>query len=294
MKHHYIPQFYMRPWLGSDHKLEEYGRVPPTMQIKSRRRGPESTGYEVDLYSLPGVNDAARQDVERKFLSKVDTSAAKVRDKMLAGELVLTDGERYVWARFLLSLLIRSPDEMARLKARVADIFTNPDEQTERIYARIRQEGQPATALELLQTPWPNGQEVSAILTSTTLTQNEVVLHRAVNMTWEVFDTSQLVRRLITSDRPLVMTGAFPRLSGYIALPISPTKLFMAFMLEDDAARMERYPRSKLVREMNASQIGQGVKHVYALDGSNIAEVRRGMSKRPSVSLVELSRRLVR
>ncbi|MGO8657672.1 DUF4238 domain-containing protein, partial [Rhizobium ruizarguesonis] len=80
-----------------------------------------------------------------------------------------------------------------------------------------------------------------------------MVLHRAVNMTWEVFDTSQLVRRLITSDRPLVMTGAFPRLSGYIALPISPTKLFMAFMLEDDAARMERYPRSKLVREMNAS-----------------------------------------
>ncbi|BCH67457.1 hypothetical protein RvVAT039_pl02900 (plasmid) [Agrobacterium vitis] len=294
MKHHYIPQFYMRPWLGSDHRLEEYGRVPPRMQIKSRRRGPESTGYENDLYALPGVNYAARQDVERKFLSKVDTSAAKVRDKLLNGEVELTEAEPYVWARFLLSLLIRSPDEMARLKARVAEIFANPDEQTERIYARIRQEGQPATALELLQTPWVEGKEVSAILTSATLTQNEVVLRRVANMTWEVIDTSTLIRRLLTSDRPIVMTGAFRRLSGYVALPISPTKVFMAFMLRDDANRMESYPRSKFVREMNAAQIGQAVKYVYGLDASIIAEVRRGMSRRPSVSLVELSRRLVR
>jgi len=36
-RHHFIPQFYLRPWLGDDNKLQEFGRVPPSGQIRSRR-----------------------------------------------------------------------------------------------------------------------------------------------------------------------------------------------------------------------------------------------------------------
>ncbi len=60
MRHHYIPQFYLRPWLGEDRKLEEFGRVPPTNQIRSRRRGTNSTGYEDDLYEIPGVTEETK------------------------------------------------------------------------------------------------------------------------------------------------------------------------------------------------------------------------------------------
>jgi len=36
----YIPQFYQRPWLGRDHKLEEFGREPYSGQIKRQMYRP--------------------------------------------------------------------------------------------------------------------------------------------------------------------------------------------------------------------------------------------------------------
>lgn len=92
--HHFVPQFYLSQWCGEDDKLQEYGRVPPTMEIRSRRRGPRSTGFVPNLYTLPGVTEETKQNVEKVFYQKVDTEASKVRDKLLAGA-ELTDVDLY-------------------------------------------------------------------------------------------------------------------------------------------------------------------------------------------------------
>lgn len=284
-KHHYIPQFYLRPWLNTDDKLEEYGRVPPSNQIRSRRRGTEPTGFVYNLYTLPGTTEDTRQNVERVFFGKVDAAGAKVRDKMLAGA-PLSLPERYDWARFVLSLILRNPEEVQKMKASVNSIFDQPDAELQANYLKIRQPHEPATAEEAIRQHFPDTPDRSALLVGTQLIQNQNAMRTIAGMSWSVIRTDKASRRLVTSDRPVVMTGGLLRVNGHICLPITPRHLFVACTLKPTMDAFLKAPKSKLVRESNAQQIGQARLHVYGWDNSDLAEVRRGMSKRPYMSLV--------
>lgn len=291
-KHHYIPQFYLRPWLDTDDKLEEYGRVPPTNHIRSRRRGTKPTGFVYNLYTLPGTTEETKQNVERMFFGKVDADAAKVRDNMLAGA-PLTLPERYDWARFILSLVLRNPEEVQKMKESVNSIFDQPDAELQAKYLERRQPHEPATAEEAIRQQFPDAPDRSALLIGTQLIQNQNAMKTIAGMSWSVIRTDRASRRLITSDRPVVMTGGLLRLDGHICLPISPRHLFVACTLKPTMEGFLKAPKSKLVRESNAQQIGQARLHVYGWDNSDLSEVRRGMSKRPYMSLIRTPDRAV-
>lgn len=290
-KHHYIPQFYLRPWLDADDKLEEYGRAPPSNQIRSRRRGTDSTGFVYNLYTLPGTTEDTKQNVERVFFGKVDTDAAKVRDKLLAGaSLSLPD--RYNWARFILSLILRNPEEVLKMKVGVNAIFDQPDAELQAKYLKFREPHEPATAEEAIRQHYPEAPDRSALLIGTQLIQNQKAMQTIAGMSWSIIRTDTASRRLVTSDRPVVMTGGLLRLDGHICLPISPRHLFVACTLKPTMDAFLRAPKSKLVRESNAQQIGQARRHVYGWDKSDLAEVRRGISKRKYMSLIRAPERL--
>nr|WP_174018270.1 SDR family oxidoreductase [Rhizobium rhizogenes] len=75
MKHHYIPQFYLRPWLGSDNKLLEFRRLKfehePLPRLEIKRRGTRETGCEENLYTLHGATKETKQNVERIFMASL-------------------------------------------------------------------------------------------------------------------------------------------------------------------------------------------------------------------------------
>ncbi len=149
-RHHYIPQFYLRPWLGTDDKLEEFGRLPHSGQIRSRRRGTKSTGYEYDLYTIAGATEDTKQNIERTFMGTVDGSAAAARDLLLSG--VFPTGElRHAWARFLMSIAMRTPDEIKEFKRRYATDWLKPDANFQARYEAVRKPGWPATLEEYTQ-----------------------------------------------------------------------------------------------------------------------------------------------
>ncbi|MBY3171633.1 DUF4238 domain-containing protein [Rhizobium laguerreae] len=217
---------YLRPWLSkTDRKLVEYGRVPPTMEIRSRRWVTQKTGRVSNLYTLPGATEETKQNVERIFNQEVDTSDAKVRDKLLRAE-PLTDKEKYEWARFLLWLGMRNPAEMAKFKERMKRGYSRPDAKTEEIWRRIRKDGMPETAEEALRQANPDMPELSAIIVSTRLAEKREVLDTLVRIDWMVTDVQTANRRLLTCDRPLIMTSGLGGPNGHVAIPISPDKLF--------------------------------------------------------------------
>lgn len=115
MKHHYIPQFYLRPWLGPDHKLQEFRRGHGG-RIQVGRYGTKVTGYADDLYTLPGVTGETKHNVERYFMSSVDNAAVRAGDMMLEDRLPADPDTRHSWSRFLLSLVFRNPAEVAKFK----------------------------------------------------------------------------------------------------------------------------------------------------------------------------------
>ncbi|WP_439896131.1 DUF4238 domain-containing protein [Rhizobium aegyptiacum] len=70
MKHHYIPKFYLLPWVSDeDGKLTEFRRLtnPHTQvqYIEDKRRGRNETGFEENLYTLPGTTKETKDNVKR-------------------------------------------------------------------------------------------------------------------------------------------------------------------------------------------------------------------------------------
>ncbi len=284
MKHHYIPQFYLRPWLGTDNKLTEFRRLHlprdtfPRLEVK--RRGTKETGWERNLYCIPGATVETKDNVERLFMGVVDARAAAARDMLLRGEIPGTNELRLAWSRFLLSLLVRTPDEVRRLKRNILEYLMMPDLVFQAKYDEIRKDDWPEKFEDYIQIRNPRLAERSAILMTTNLIQNENILRTFMNARWWVLDISTVSRRLMTSDHPLVMTNGLNRLDGHFGLPIGPQHLFVAFMHEDFSERFRRTPVGKIVRWTNDAVIGQGRKSVYGLNRDNAAEVKRRMGKR--------------
>ncbi len=77
-KHHYLPEFYLRRWTGSDSKLTEFRR--PHGKLVERRKHPAETGFERELYSIKTIPVVeARKEMETGFLRKIDNDAAQAR-----------------------------------------------------------------------------------------------------------------------------------------------------------------------------------------------------------------------
>ncbi|WP_416408570.1 DUF4238 domain-containing protein [Agrobacterium rosae] len=292
MKHHYIPQFYLRPWLGPDHKLEEFGREPRSGQIRSRRRGTNSTGYEDDLYTIPGATEDTKHNIERIFMGAVDKTAAAARDQLMNN--VIPDGnERAAWARFLMSLAMRTPAEIRDFQNKFVDDYMAEDDFYELKYQAIRKDGWPETLVDYLKQEGREAAERRAITIATDLMQHENVTRLFMSARWWVLDTSKVRRHLMTSDHPVVMTNGLGKDDGHFALAIGPRRLFIAFMKERFSENFRRMPVGKIVRLFNDAVVGQGRKNVYGTDNSNIAEVRRMMGKREYISLIPKPQRIM-
>lgn len=109
VRHHYIPQFYLKRWLNSEGILYVYmrGRKEP---IELHEKGLINFCQENHLYSIPSIapNDPAK--IEKEWAVPIDTQAAGVIDKFDNGKVEnLTDAERLSWANFCATLWYRSP-----------------------------------------------------------------------------------------------------------------------------------------------------------------------------------------
>jgi hypothetical protein len=96
------------------------------------------------------------------------------------------------------------------------------------------------------------------------INSNHVVKHLA-SMAWHTADFSDAKSRLLTSDRPIIMTNGLSNDDAHIALPISPTRLFIAVRR---AETLEKFKSLDLVEIANHKVAEQAVKYVYGIDDS--------------------------
>jgi hypothetical protein len=52
-KHHYIPVFYLKQWMGGDDRVCEFSK--PHDRVKPRRTHPDGTGYVRGLNTIAGL-----------------------------------------------------------------------------------------------------------------------------------------------------------------------------------------------------------------------------------------------
>lgn len=285
LKSHYIPKFYLKPWEGADGKIEVFQRRYDGV-IVSKRLHRKATGYAVDLYKLPGVDPADEHKMESAFMAPIDDEAVHARNLLLGDISPAGVRTRNAWARFVLSLMLRNPEEVTQFKSSYTDLIMTPQPEFQAKYAAIRQAEDPAVFEDWMVQNDATHVERSAMFAITTFIEHPRVLRLFLGMHWVVIDTSSVARRLMTSDRPVMLTQGMLQYAGHYALPIGPTRLFLAATTVDFAKRFASLPAGKIVREVNKMVVGQARKFVYAVDGTCLANVRREMGKRPPPTIL--------
>lgn len=267
MKHHYIPQCYLRQWTGADRMLCEYQR--PFRQVVATRRYPSQTGYVTDLYTLDDLKAGDQYAVERKFFQKVDQGAADCIQALLdPTRSDIPDKLRVAWCVFLLTLYQRHPKKIEFLNqfAAAAGFSLVPEKG-----------GMSAYAADLLV----SGSTRDAIVTY------------LMGMQWHVCDIGNLDRTLLTCDMPVVGSDGLKHEWGHLLLPLSPRHFFVAVNRPQTLQHLQNdLTAGRLINSINDFVVKEAFKFVYGADDSHLRFVENRMAPKdqPHRSMVTSKR----
>jgi hypothetical protein len=288
-RHHYIPVFYLKQWVGGDRRLCEFSRK--WKDVKPRRTSPDGTGYVRGLYRLPNVPNDRADIVETKYMAQIDNDAAVALQLLLnprQGLPDLTDKLKVHWARFLHCLTLRSPEYLNGIESLLKKRVDSPLEQYRADYEKQRKDTDPPTFDEFLVKFRANPLNTSAPRFIHHLIDNRAIITHLCQMPWNVVDFSNSPNLLLTSDRPIIMTNGLANPNGHIALPISPKQLFIAFSNSVGYQAVRRLPPKELIRRTNTLVVEQARDYVYGLSDASLSFVATRLGKRrPATPLEE-------
>jgi hypothetical protein len=269
--HHYNPQFALRRWVGSDGMLCEMRLVNGV--VTPRRRHPRRTGAVRDLYRVEGVAEENSQDLEIKFMSPLDNGAAVVLDRLITGKPLDTE-QRLAWARYLLSMLYRHPDGVETINTHMAEMWHQATDALEADFAKTQAaSGLPVKTLAeetAKRDPGAAGKSAANMIIG-----NSRAVPDIAAMPWVCVDVSQSKFSLLTSDRPLVMSHGLADPLCYLALPLSPHKLFVASHDPRYAKALPGTAHTRIVKAMNRDVVRQAREFVWGTDDAQLEFVRK-------------------
>jgi hypothetical protein len=278
ISHHFVPVFYLAAW-ESEHRVTRYYR--PHYVVVASRIAPKNTGFEDHLYSLQGVAPEQQQWLETYFFAPVDSKAAIAHHLMLEGKLnALTNDQRVDWARFMMSMQLRSPFALAEVQ-RLADqnIRSNLDVLGDAEYAAIRKAGDPETLYGWTAKYQPLVLEEAHKRMLPGLIDHEGVGQHLINMHWAVIDVGAAKHTLLTGDRSFINTHGLKNPLTAVVFPLSPERLFVATNGMAQTAQLLSTPPAKLVPWANNHIVGCAVDFVIGVDDGQLRFVERRLRR---------------
>jgi len=280
--HHFIPVFYLRNWVTAHQsRLVEYARRR-NGPITARWTTPRGTGYQSYLYD---ATDGSASSLESSFMMPTDTKAAVSMRELLRPDRMPEWNRklRSAWSRFIMSLLMRHPDDIAELARLVDDDWLNLTDEMRAAYSEAWQPGMPNTAEEY----WDNNRgmrETARLTWLRGLIDNENVGRRINAMSWNVANLDGARFRLLTSDKPVCMSTTIDGTNAYIMLPITPTRLFIGVGSNQTLREIRRLTPNDLAAEVNREVVRNAGRFVFAADTSQTRFVENhfGRSSTPS------------
>jgi Protein of unknown function (DUF4238) len=263
VKHHYVPEFYLKKWADPD------GRVPHYRWLNGRvilgRRAPEYIGFEPDLYAREHVPPEERHKVETHFFSVLDSRAAIIHGRLVRREqFTFTDEERMDWAIFLAAANARTPDMIAHLKKTMSEavranlLSTDPKEVEKALGYKP-----PFTLLEWTEKHFPDQiANFHLRMLLKYLTRQELV-QQFMGMDWTIHEVQSRHKELLTCDRPLWYFGKPEHPKFALMMTLSPRTVFIAANTIDLANKMAATPSMRLARLINESVFNRAFERVY-------------------------------
>ena len=266
-KHHYVPVFYLKQWAKADGRLIEFSR--PSGRVEARPCGPRGTGYKRGLYRLHSLPEHEAEQIETRFLRQVDNVSSDALQILLGkAPSKWTPNLRSGWTRFMLGALLRTPENIARMKYKLEDSGLQAFD------SLVKDGGDPDKALDYLI----HVTEASTFNLLMKVIDNTNIGPYFNAMRWFVINTKAANRTLFTSDRPIVMTNGMSKPESHLAIPISPHHAFFACNTLQTERQLKNIKLPALVKEMNRHIVQRAVKYVWNRETEQIDYVRKHMS----------------
>lgn len=285
-KHHYIPQFLLEQWtIGG--KLYRYTQPIPG-KISRYHKPAKATGFQERLYQIPNLPDNLAQQVETEVMKPIDDLAADALKKLLTKEGFsnLTHDDRIAWVTFIRTLDLRTPDSFSAYKKAFPATYTSDPKccEVHAEYEKTKRPYDPDTYAEYPAINAPATLEQEPFYALRDVIQNKELDQYIVSMCWNVLEISN--GSFLLSDEPLLMSNGIKFWNGYIALPISPTKLFLATNNAATYLQIKGLAGS-LPHKVNM-QIVEGAKvFVAARDTDHEAFIQTHFGKNPRKSVIQ-------
>lgn len=270
--HHYLPVFYLSRWCGKDGKITRYYR--PFDKVVASPITPDNTGYEPFLYSFEGVTAERRQMLETEFFTPhVDTPASKAL-AILLDRTPESPTTRIDWTRFLMAMRLRNPkalEEVHELSA--SAIRSQMSDPADKEYLAVKETGDPDTLLEWVEINLPNVLSNAGKIFLPDMIDHEEVGGHIVRMKWRAINFSAAGRTLLVGDRPFIATHGLSEPACVLALPLSPTQLFVATNEERQIDRLLQNGLRYLADAVNDQMVRQATQHVYGAGPGHLSFV---------------------
>ena len=273
--HHFIPAFALAPWATNDNQLVEY--TIKYQKLIPKPVGPKGTGFERDLYAFPELQPEHSQYLESVFFNYADDKAARALDLHLNNKPGWNGELTSAWSRFVIGIHLRHPDVMLELRAAAGSIWDQSGAAYQAHYESLRRPGDPDTMDQWLATRDPLTRAKMQLNCIITMLDNQIVGTHLNQMKWSVLDVSNSPFRFLMSDRP-VEIRQLKEPSGFISIPISPTKLFVAANEQQPIQRVGKLPPFDIVQHVNLWVASRARRFVWASDESQTGFIGEHMS----------------
>ena len=177
-------------------------------------------------------------------------------------------------------LLLRHPDAIAEMRKATKSIWKATGVEAQRRYEiEIKKAGDPDTFEEYVLRSDPHVATKTFLNMIIRALDSETIGNAIIKMTWQVIDVNPSPKTLLTSDRPVIIRN-LGNSDGWIALPVSPTKLFFAVNSLETVTALTKAKSLTLVESINEQIVVRARRYVWARDPWQESYVQQNMGKR--------------
>lgn len=254
---------------------------------RSKESKPQATGFQRGLYELKGFERVDAQQVEETFFKPLDTMASKSLD-LIESEGVERNWDsenRSHWSRFILSLMLRCPEDIIAFRNWWQQNFEKFGDIAEDTYQRTRRPHDPKTASEFLADQPEQLREKYLFEVFCSLINHEAIGRNLNNMKWRVVHFLPHTHTLLTSDRPVIMSKGLH--GEHMALPIGPRSLFVGSHGLKKLGQLTDKDKVKLAKDTNRQITEAASRFVYSIDQNQTRFIQNHFGKNPTPRLID-------
>lgn len=289
-KHHFIPQFWIKNWAGTDGKVQRF-RNPYKRIVSSQRKFPAAVGWFKGLYDI-STHGKKTLDFETLLFRKIDQSASNLFNRLKATPLpALRKSDTVSLGIFITSLLHRSPAGLEAMNKLAEKMERDIRADLRPKYSKIRGPNDPPDVESYEALLGPNAHKDHMAGMFHTVLGNENVVNAFINLFWRRIDLPPEAPNLLLSDDPLIRTNGLLYHDGHVAFPLTPRSAVIGVYDEQYFHELFSQPLVKLAKLMNLQAVESAREFVVDQDERQLRFISNRFGSKPRPTLSEASLR---